>query len=69
MAPEMLSNTPHNHTLDIWCIGILLYELVHGSAPFSGHNPKEMHDNIKKRRIKYSSSCSKEYKDLVEKLL
>ena len=34
MAPEMLQNTPHNHTLDVWCLGILLYELVHGQAPF-----------------------------------
>jgi serine/threonine protein kinase len=42
MAPEMLANTPHNHTLDIWCIGILLYELVHGTAPFQGNNPKDM---------------------------
>ena len=69
MAPEMLANTPHNHTLDIWCIGILLYELVHGTAPFQGVNPKEMQENIMKRRIKYKSTCTKEYKDLVEKLL
>jgi len=34
MAPEMISNLPHNHTLDVWCLGILLYELVHGQAPF-----------------------------------
>jgi serine/threonine protein kinase len=30
MAPEMIQNLPHNHTLDVWCLGILLYELVHG---------------------------------------
>jgi hypothetical protein len=35
MAPEMLKNDPHNHTLDVWCVGILLFELVHGSAPFT----------------------------------
>jgi len=26
MAPEMISNKPHNHTLDIWCLGVLLFE-------------------------------------------
>ena len=36
MAPEMILNNPHNHTLDIWALGILLYELVHGRAPFTG---------------------------------
>ncbi|CDW86401.1 protein kinase domain containing protein [Stylonychia lemnae] len=69
MPPEMLENQPHNHTLDIWCMGILLYELVHGNAPFSGQNPRDMIDQIKARKIKWKSSCSKDYKDLVEKLL
>lgn len=36
MSPEMLHNQPHDHTLDIWCLGVLLYELVHGEAPFKG---------------------------------
>jgi ribonuclease HII len=30
MAPEMIQNQAHNHTLDVWSLGILLYELVHG---------------------------------------
>ena len=34
MAPEMIKNQPHDHSLDIWCLGILLYELLHGYAPF-----------------------------------
>jgi serine/threonine protein kinase len=34
MAPEMLKNEPHDYSLDIWCLGILLYELLHGHAPF-----------------------------------
>jgi serine/threonine protein kinase len=34
MAPEMLSNAPHDKSLDLWSLGILLYELVHKKAPF-----------------------------------
>jgi len=34
MAPEMIANGSHNHTLDVWCLGILLYEMLHGHAPF-----------------------------------
>jgi serine/threonine protein kinase len=29
MAPEMLKHEPHNHMLDVWSLGILLYELCH----------------------------------------
>ena len=36
MAPEMLKNEVHDYSLDIWCLGILLFELIHGYAPFKG---------------------------------
>jgi len=38
MAPEMINNQPHSFSLDIWCLGILLYELLHGKPPYSGKN-------------------------------
>ena len=34
MAPEIANNLPHNYTVDIWSLGILLYELTHGYVPF-----------------------------------
>ena len=37
MAPEMINHRQHNHQLDVWALGILLYELVHGNAPFRGN--------------------------------
>lgn len=46
MAPEMLTNKPYDFTLDIWCLGILLYELIHGYAPFKGKNENEKCNNI-----------------------
>ena len=37
----MLKNEPHDNRLDIWCLGVLLYELIHGEAPFKGQNDHE----------------------------
>lgn len=34
MAPEMVREIPYNYKIDIWALGILLYELNHGKAPF-----------------------------------
>lgn len=69
MAPEMLQNQPHNHTLDVWCLGILLFELLHGRAPFTGEDQRTIVNKILKRNIKFKKTVSNEYKDLVNSLL
>lgn len=33
MAPEMINSKPHDYRVDIWALGVFLYELVHGKAP------------------------------------
>jgi serine/threonine protein kinase len=69
MAPEMIQNKAHNHTLDVWSLGILLYELVHGRAPFTGVHPREISDKIMRGVIRFKPGLSEEYKDLVNQIL
>ena len=42
MAPEMVLEKTYDYRIDIWALGVLLYELVHGRAPFQAANLKEM---------------------------
>ena len=61
MAPEMILNKPHDHKLDIWCLGILLYELLHGYPPFKGRNDNEKCNNIAANaKISFESFVSAE---------
>ena len=70
MAPEMLINEPHDTSLDIWCLGILLFELIHGYAPYQGVNDEVKKRNlIKNNEIKFSSHLSKDVIDLITKIL
>ncbi len=34
MAPEIIKEKPYNQGIDVWSLGILLYELIHGYSPF-----------------------------------
>ncbi len=31
----MINGTGHNEKLDVWTVGVLLYELIHGYSPFA----------------------------------
>eukprot|EP00897_Mesotaenium_endlicherianum_P008404 jgi/Mesen1/7592/ME000395S06744 len=34
MAPELVQEQPYNHTVDLWSLGVILYELFVGTPPF-----------------------------------
>lgn len=38
VAPEIILQKGHNKTVDIWCFGILLYEMAFGIPPFYNKN-------------------------------
>lgn len=38
LSPEMILGTGHTEKLDIWTVGILIYELLYGKTPFSIKN-------------------------------
>ena len=35
LAPEMIRGQHHDEKLDMWTLGVLMYELLHGVSPFS----------------------------------
>ena len=38
LAPEMILGSGHDHTLDWWALGILIYEMIIGIPPFYNKN-------------------------------
>jgi serine/threonine protein kinase len=56
LAPEMLMEKGHNEKLDVWTLGILLYEMLVGVPPFTPKDTKgktkgEVEDELKKNII------------------
>jgi len=42
MSPEIIYERKHDSKVDIWCLGILLYELLHGNPPYSAGSFQEI---------------------------
>ena len=69
MAPEMIINQNYDFRIDIWCLGVLLYELLTGIAPFSGKTFEEASLSIKKKNIEWTDKISLVQKDLISGLM
>lgn len=76
MAPEIIKEEPYNKAIDIWALGVLLYEMIYGFSPFHANEESkdkttEVLSNILKRKIDFpeNKEMSKQCKDLILKMI
>lgn len=69
LAPEMIDRIGHGLKLDIWNLGVLLFEMLVGEAPFRSKSQSELFSKIKACKIGFPKNFSLNAKDLVRKLL
>ena len=69
MSPEIVMKKDHNNKIDIWCLGILLYEMLHGKPPFSANNLREIERELGSKDILIKKSLRSETKALLSGML
>ena len=69
MAPEVVQEQPYNHTVDLWSLGVILYELFVGQPPFYTNSIYSLINHIVKDPVKYPSNMSPELKSFLKGLL
>nr|XP_014333428.1 PREDICTED: aurora kinase B isoform X3 [Bos mutus] len=69
LPPEMIEGRTHNEKVDLWCIGVLCYELLVGNPPFESASHNETYRRIVKVDLKFPPSVPLGAQDLIYKLL
>lgn len=60
---------PYGKSVDWWCFGVLLFELVTGQTPFKAQNTTPLFYSILETDLKIPDSFSPVFKDVCERLL
>ena len=68
-SPEMVEDIPYDERVDIWSIGILLFELSTGKIPFGGNSVEMVKNNISKLNISWPYNIDNDVKDLCNQIL
>ncbi|KAL1918447.1 uncharacterized protein VTP21DRAFT_3107 [Calcarisporiella thermophila] len=69
MAPEMLLQVDYDRTVDVWSLGIMLYDMLTGSPPFTSYNRKRTMEAILNNKLRLPWHLSADAKDLITLLL
>ena len=54
---------------DIWSLGIILYEILHGKTPWKASTEEELKEKMTKQSFTMGSSLSDDLKDFIRKCL
>ena len=69
LAPEIINNTGHDEKIDIWCIGVLMFELMTGQPPWKGDDITTLKYNIRRLKINWPKTMDPDARDLITKIL
>ena len=69
IAPEMLLKKGHDTRVDIWSVGVLMFELLSGYSPFVAKSNQELYQNIRRLKIQWPKDMQPLAKNLIGKIL
>ncbi|KAH9400825.1 hypothetical protein TYRP_002404 [Tyrophagus putrescentiae] len=69
LPPEMLNHQTYDKNVDLWCLGVLVYEFLVGKPPFESAETATTYQKIKAVEFEYPDYVSSEARDFISKLL
>ena len=73
MSPELVNRMGYGKEIDVWSLGVLLYEMIHGYSPFRPNkinfDERDVMENILNHNINFEKNVSEECIKLIYGLL
>ncbi|XP_054987100.1 serine/threonine-protein kinase ULK3 isoform X2 [Sorex araneus] len=72
MAPEMVCQRQYDARVDLWSVGVILYEALFGQPPFASRSFSELEEKIRSNRVielPLRPLLSRDCRDLLRRLL
>ncbi|NXN96501.1 AURKB kinase, partial [Rhinopomastus cyanomelas] len=69
LPPEMVEGRPHDEKVDLWCLGVLCFELLTGAPPFESPSHNQTYRRITQVDLHFPPSVPEGAKDLISRLL
>ncbi|XP_075874173.1 protein kinase C eta type isoform X2 [Nelusetta ayraudi] len=69
IAPEILQEMLYGPSVDWWALGVLLYEMLSGHAPFEAENEDDLFESILNEEVVYASWLGAEAVNILKALL
>lgn len=72
MAPEIVLKHQYDAKVDLWSVGVILYECLFGKAPYSSKTMNELIEKIKKEKpidVPHGTNITLECRDLLQRCL
>ena len=69
MSPQLLKKAKYTNKSDLWSIGLIYYEMLHGRTPWPASNELQLLNGIYSKKPSFHSSVSNVSKDFILKCL
>lgn len=69
LPPEMVEGRQHDEQVDVWSLGVLLYEFLVGDPPFEAEGHSATYRRISRVDLRFPKGVPEDAQDLISKLL
>ena len=64
MAPELVNRQPYTEKVDVWSLGVIVYQLLSGRTPFESDSIKKIDYNINHKKVTFETTKRENWSDV-----